>query len=258
MSTVHGKWQVEDIKQVIQCLDKKTGLNGAALPIYLNKSLGEGMTIGVFRRQFCLNRLWRSFSFSLKYFNSDTFGDHAVVDVIRRCYSSFVVDELGLKAAFEEDDDHGLAWKTVCGLLNASQERSYYRWRYKGTPENELRRMMECEDIPPIDILEQLTRWGNNLPSLKQRKYFEKELIKKYTKVRVFSVNDRVTHNKYGEGRVLDTMPDVHKQRLFVLFDSGETRIVQNRQVYKIVNGKTMKPVGKTKPHYTPEDISID
>ena len=78
-------------------------------------------------------------------------------------------------------------------------------------------------------------------------KYYKKELVKKYSRVRVFSVNDRVNHSKFGQGLVLDTMPDINKQRLLVKFDSGEIRVVQNRQVYKVVNGHVKKPVSKAR-----------
>lgn len=43
------------------------------------------------------------------------------------------------------------------------------------------------EDIQPVDILEQVDRWGLTLPSLNRRRYLEKALIKIYTKLRVFS-----------------------------------------------------------------------
>lgn len=43
------------------------------------------------------------------------------------------------------------------------------------------------EDIQPVDILEQVDRWELTLPSLNRRRYLEKALIKKYTKLRVFS-----------------------------------------------------------------------
>ena len=75
----------------------------------------------------------------------------------------------------------------------------------------------------------------------------EKELVKKYSKVRVFAVNDRVVHNKFGHGVVLDTMPMTNKQLLYVKFESCEPRIVQNRQVYKMVNGQVKKPTAKVR-----------
>lgn len=93
----------------------------------------------------------------------------------------------------------------------------------------------------------QINRWGLQLPSMNRRKYLEKELIKKYSKVRVFSVHDSVIHNKYGRGVVLDTFPSINKQLLYVKFKSGACRIVQNRQVYKVVNGEIKKPVPKAR-----------
>ena len=75
----------------------------------------------------------------------------------------------------------------------------------------------------------------------------EKALVKKYTKARIFTVNDRIVHNKFGCGVVLDTMPMVNKQLLYVKFDDCEPRIVQNRQVYKMINGQVKKPTAKVR-----------
>lgn len=75
----------------------------------------------------------------------------------------------------------------------------------------------------------------------------EKALVKKYMKVRIFAVDDRIVHNKFGCGVVLDTMPTTNKQLLYVKFDGCEPRIVQNRQVYKIINGQVKKPTAKVR-----------
>lgn len=93
--------------------------------------------------------------------------------------------------------------------------------------------------------MEQIDRWGLHIPSVIRRRPSEKELVKKYTKNRVFSVDDRVVHNKYGQGTVLDTFPLVNKQLLYISFDKCDLRIVQNRQVYKLVNGEIKKPISK-------------
>ena len=131
--------------------------------------------------------------------------------------------------------------------MDTDQDGYYRWWRFRSTTEERLRKAIMSEDILSVDIVEQLEHWGNDLPSLRTRKYYEKELVKKCSRVRVFSVNDRVNHNKFGQGLVLDTMPDINKQRLLVKFDSGEIRFVQNRQVYKVVNGHVKKPVSKVR-----------
>lgn len=86
---------------------------------------------------------------------------------------------------------------------------------------------------------------GLTLPSLNRRRYLEKALIKKYTKLRVLVEGDYVFHDKFGYGKVLDTLPAVNKQFLYMQFEQGETRIVQNRKVYKVVNGEVKKPMSK-------------
>lgn len=247
MSVIHGKWSVDDIREVIRSLDERTGLNGAALPIYLCKSLGDGSTLGSYSSGVGNDKHWRCFSFSLAYFNDDKFEDMAAIDTIRHEFCHFVVDELDLKEVFNDNDSHGTAWKTICGLLNTDQDGHYRYWRFRATTEKGLLNAIESKDIPYVNVAEQLKRWGNNLPSLRMRKYFEKELIKKYMRIRVFSVDDCVEHGKFGRGVVLDTMPDINKQRLLVRFDNGESRFVQNRQVYKIVNGHVKKPVSKAR-----------
>ena len=80
-----------------------------------------------------------------------------------------------------------------------------------------------------------------------KRRSLERELIKKYSKLRVFTVNDNVVHEKYGRGKVLDTMPATNKQFLYVQFENGDSRVVQNRQVYKLVNGQVKKPMSKAR-----------
>lgn len=95
MSTLHGKWSVEDVRKVMQSLDAKTGMTGASLPIYLHKSLVNGSTLGTYRPS--NDDRWRSFSFSLVYFNDDKFKDLAAIDVIRHEYCHYLVDALGLK-----------------------------------------------------------------------------------------------------------------------------------------------------------------
>lgn len=247
MSVIHGKWSVEDIRKVIRNLDEKTGLHGADLRIYLGKRLENGSVLGTYFRGYGDSRMYRSFSFSQAYFDNNEFKDLAVIDVVTHEYAHFVVDELDLKAVFQDDDAHGIAWKTVCGLLNCCQEQYYCSRNFRLTTEAGLRRAIACENIPSADISEQLGRWGKDLPSLATRERYERELIRKYSKVRVFAVNDRVHHSKFGQGLVLDTMPDLNKQRLFVRFDNGETRFVQNRQVYKVVNGQIKKPRSKAR-----------
>lgn len=243
MSIIHGKWTIDDIRNVIHSLDEKTGMNGAALPIFICKSLGNGNTLGTYRCSHRKENRWRSFYFSQAYFNDASFKDLAVIDVIRHEYCHYLVDALNLEEIYEDQNAHGIAWKTVCGLLNTDQQGTYSPWRFNLTTEENLLNVSRSKDIPQIDILAQIKRWGCELPSISTRKYLEKELVKKYTKVRVFAVNDQIIHEKFGTGTVLDTMPAANKQFLYVQFKNGESRIVQNRQVYKLINGQVRKPV---------------
>lgn len=244
MSKLYGKWNVEDIRGVIRNLDKKTGMDGASIHIYLNKTLNDGSTLGQYHPG--SNNLCRSFSFSLKYFNDKNFNDLGAIDVIKHEYCHYIVDALCLEKLFHEKATHGRAWKTVCGLLNTDQDSSYCAWHFPKPTEDSFTRAYMSEDIKPVDILTQIDRWGLSLPSLQRRRYLEKALIKKYTRLRVFSDGDSVVHSAFGFGMVLDTLPCVNKQYLFVEFEKGETRIVQNRYVYKVVNGEIKKPVSKS------------
>ena len=245
MSTLHGKWSVEDVRKVIHSLDEKTGMNGASIRISLCRTLGDGSTLGTYHPS--NDHGWRSFSFSLAYFNDINFKDLAAIDVIRHEYCHYLVDALDLKSVFDDEDDHGVAWKTVCGLLNTDQHGTYRAWFFRQATNESLQNAFMSADIPSVDILEQIKRWGLQLPSMSRRMYLEKELIKKYTKVRVFSVNDGVLHNKYGRGTVVDTLPCINKQLLYVEFEDKERRVVQNRQVYKVINGEVKKPASKAR-----------
>lgn len=240
MSTLHGKWSVEDIRKVIQSLDKKTGMNGASIHISLCKTLGNGSTLGTYRPSD--NHSWRSFCFSLAYFNDSNFKDLAAIDVIRHEYCHYLVDALNLNAIFDDRDDHGVAWKTVCGLLNTDQYGTYRAWIFCLATDKTLQNAFMSDDIPRVDILDQINRWGLQLPSIKRRNYLEKALIKKFTKLRVFSVDDQIVHGRFGKGVVVDTMPYGNKQMLYVMFEDNIPRFVQNRQVYKVINGQIKKP----------------
>lgn len=111
MSKLYGKWSVEDIREVIRSLDARTGMDGASISIHLSKSLGDGSTLGTYRPS--KDNCWRAFSFSLKYFNDSNFNDLAAIDVIRHEYCHYLVDALGLKELFNDENDHGIAWKTA-------------------------------------------------------------------------------------------------------------------------------------------------
>ena len=243
MSSLYGKWNVEDVRDVIHGLDEKTGMDGASISIFMSKKLGDGSTLGSYHPS--KDHKWRGFSFSLSYFDDSSFKDLAAIDVIRHEYCHYLVDALGLKDVFDDDSDHGIAWKTVCGLLNTIQRGTYSDWDFCKATEESFMNAYMSEDIRQVDIMEQINRWGTHLPSIRRRRYLEKELIKKYTKLRVFKNEDRVIHEKYGQGTVIDTLPSVNKQFLYVEFDNGVTQIVQNRKVYKLVNGKVKKPVSR-------------
>ena len=184
MSKIYGKWSVEDVREVILGLDARTGMNGASISIHLSKSLGNGSTLGTYRPS--KENCWRSFSFSLKYFNDSNFNDLAAIDVIRHEYCHYLVDALGLKELFNDENDHGIAWKTACGLLNTDQYGTYRAWYFPKATDDSFMNAYMSEDIKSVDILEQVDRWGLALPSLNRRRYLEKALIKKYTKLRVF------------------------------------------------------------------------
>ena len=229
MSKLYGKWSVEDIRDVIRGLDARTGMKGASIPIFLCKTLGDGSTLGSYSHG--ERSGWRFFSFSLKYFDDSNFNDLGAIDVIRHEYCHHLVDVLELNVLFNDEDDHGIAWKTICGLLNTDQHETYSAGYFPRVTDESFMEAYMSEDIQPVDILEQVNRWGLTLPSLKRRKYLEKTLIKKYSKLRVFSAGDYVFHEKFGYGEVLDTFPSINKQLLYVKFEQGENRIVQNRKV---------------------------
>ena len=107
MSKLYGKWSVEDVREVIRSLDERAGMNGASISIHLSKSLGDGSMLGTYRPS--KENCWRSFSFSLKYFNDSNFNDLAAIDVIRHEYCHYLVDVLGLKELFNDESDHGIA-----------------------------------------------------------------------------------------------------------------------------------------------------
>jgi hypothetical protein len=244
MSRLYGKWRVEDFREVIRGLDEKTGMNGASLSICAVKAMGKnGNTLGSYRPR--KDASWGYFSFSLMYFDDNKFDDLDAIDVIRHEYCHYLVDALGLNEVFHDQSVHGIAWKTACGLLNTDQSATYHGCFYPRATDDSFMNAYVSDDIQPVNILEQIDRWGLNLPSIKRRKRLEKSLIRKYTKLRVFKAGDSVFHDKLGYGKVLDTFPSDKKQLLYVEFEQGDVRIVQNRKVYKVINGDVKRPVSK-------------
>lgn len=99
-----------------------------------------------------------------------------------------------------------------------------------------------AKDIVKVDISESLSLWGLDVLPARRREALTKKLVKKYGKTRVFKIGDKVIHNKRGYGVVLDVRLEENKQRVYVHFDNDEKVIVQNRQLFKVVNGKIIKP----------------
>ncbi len=234
MSKMYGKWNSEDIRKVMVELDKKTGMNGADLDICVCESFRSPKALGTYTPK-QKNVSKGSFTFSPLYFNDPLFSDEAAVDVIRHEYCHFLVDALNLKEVYDDTEAHGIAWKTVCGLMNTDSIGYYKPYRFWNISEERFLHLLVADDIDPINIIEQIDRWGLNLPSMRKRSYMEKRLIKKFTKKGLFKVNDVIMHDTYGRGIVLDTMPDMNKQFLFVRFGDDETRIVQNRRVSRAI-----------------------
>lgn len=238
MSILREKWMIEDIKNIICHLDMKTGMNGVDIPVYFEKSMGNnGETLGSYRGGY-----FRSFSFSREYFDDPLFLDRAAIDVVRHEYCHYLVEALGLHELYEDDDPHGLAWKSACAFLNTDDTGTYCRYHFSRITKERMNALEVAADISKVDILELLERWGLDVLPSWQREALTQKLVKKYGKTRVFKIGDEVTHSKRGHGIVLDVRPEENKQRVYVHFDNGEKLIVQNRQLFKIVNGKIIKP----------------
>lgn len=238
MSVLREKWSVEDVKGIIRFLDLKVGMNGIDIPVYFQQSMGmNGEILGSYQ-----SGLLNAFTFSRQYFDDPLFPDMAAIDVVRHEYCHYLVDALKLNELYEDDDPHGMAWKSACSFLNTDDTGTYNRYHFCCITKEQMNELETAKDIVKVDIPESLAFWGLDVLPARRREALTKKLVKKYGKTRVFKIGDKVIHNKRGYGVVLDVRPEENKQRVYVHFDNDEKVIVQNRQLFKVVNGKIIKP----------------
>lgn len=253
MSYIFGKWASSDISSVIESLDKKTGLNANKIHVITLDRVGKySHDLGIYRT--FPETQGQFFIFSTGSFNGKDFSDRAVIDAVRHAYCHYVVDQLNLCEIYGDDGPHGKAWKTVCGLLNTDPTGVYNSWYFRRISENTFLNLAYSNDIPRTNIIEQIDRWGKELPPLIKRPVIERKIVKNYSRARLFKPNDTIIHEKYGKGTVIETFPTYKKQYLYVAFENGDTRKVQNCHSLKVVNDKIVVPA-KT---ITPERFSMD
>lgn len=107
-------WDEAAIRKEIRRLDKKTGLNGAALPIIFTNAWTQ---LGSFWRDDMGNA--KEFRFSKRYFHDPNFTVKEALDVIRHEYAHYMNLEI------YGNRGHGGTWKLCCKKVGANPFRLY-------------------------------------------------------------------------------------------------------------------------------------
>ena len=245
MSIIHGAWSEQDVRAVLDALDRKTGMDSSGFeiaPYYVYSK--EADVSCYFSRSFGSRSF---FEFSFLDADLEEKRDLMVIESIRYMYIRFLEEQL---QDFFSDYDNNVVHKTLCGILNVRDNRrdkkerhawDYGSWWDRDCSEETLRLVCRAGDVRRVNIKDHIARFGIDIPSVSEKHALEKKLVTKFSKARVFYLGETVSHKTFGEGLVIDTFPTHTKQLLCVRFADAE-RIVQNRDVYKVVCGEIRKP----------------
>lgn len=235
MSSITKEWDEIKIQWVIRNLDRKTGLNGAEIPIVLANHAGA---LGCY--QFVNGeKFWFKPSF---IYNSDT-PEAAVVDLIRHEYAHYYVHAAQLDKYIghsKRETSHGKDWKWACKMVGAIPERCYDPKSLKGInwTIEEAEAAYRATDVVSFDIIKFINKWGQ-VPVL------DKELAKKmlnrlkeHHPDAYYEVGDRIYHPQLGQGIVMETIPcNYWTQKIHVKFDDLTDRVFTAKAICKMVDG---------------------
>lgn len=161
MSSITKEWDENKIRMIIRNLDKKTGLNGAQIPIILGNHAGA---IGCYR-YFGEEQFW----FRPSFLNDDNTPEAAVIDVIRHEYAHYYVRVANLARYIghsRRETSHGKDWKWACKMVGAIPERCYDPESFadKNWSAEEAEAAYNAEDVVEFDILSFINIW-NRVPA---------------------------------------------------------------------------------------------
>ena len=235
MSTITRFWKEDKIRYIIRKLDEKTGLNGAALPIVLNRTKCR---LGCYRYGTELEQ----FRFSLAFMNNPATPEAAVVDLIRHEYAHYYARTAQLYRYFKTYSyrhGHGKDWQWACKLVKAVPSAYYEEKDFsdKNWSMQEAEDAYEAKDVPVFNILSYIKKWDQApVDPDSAAKYLA--CIKEHNPNAYYEAGDEVLHPKRGFGKVCDAVPFDHNiQRLYVRFEDSSEGIFSARDVCKMVDG---------------------
>lgn len=235
MSSITVEWTVDKIRWVIECLDRKTGLHGAQLPIILGNHAGA---IGCF--QFAEEA---KFYFRPSFLNNPDVKESAAIDLIRHEYAHYYVHAVKLERFIghsKRETSHGKDWKWACRMVGAIPSRCYDPddFRYKSWSAEEAEAAYNAADVVQFDILSFVTKW-NQVPILDEVNAAKMlaRIKEKYPDA-YYVVGDEVHHPVRGHGVVLETIPcNYWTQKMHIRFDDNGEGVYTAKPLRKIVNG---------------------
>jgi hypothetical protein len=257
-------WTEDKFREAIKNLDKKTGLNGAALKIIIGRGkrvLGSYNTKGVFR-------------FSSDFFNSPDFLDAAKIDIIRHEYAHYYDDVVNLSFWITPVHSiHGNDFKYACLMVGADPLRVYNhtdtdRQANRDFDERDIKAAINADDVLELDIMAYIRkngappktppppgtaipnsgedisvsswlsddykkRWGHDALPDRIMKQCDDRLKAKLSPDRYFSAGDRVELKGLGLGTILETDPFFTTQYACIVFDSGRILILDCDRISK-------------------------
>ncbi len=128
-------WNEERIREEIAKLDKKTGLQGAKLPITFGNSK---YVVGSYYTQ--KNRP-KKFQFSNYFFQNPEFPHEEAVDTIRHEYAHYMDSVIFGKSG------HGKTWKQCCFYIDCSAGKYYSDVKEKYYAFKQEKEKAECEKV---------------------------------------------------------------------------------------------------------------
>ena len=237
MSTFTKKWSEDKIRTIIHRLDKKTGLNGASLPISFSS---YGWFLGQYRYVEP-----KAFSFNRKFFDDPCTTEAEVIDVIRHEYAHYYVDVANLDRYIghsKRETSHGADWKWTCKMIGADPTRCHNAALFSNIKWSAVDALnaYNANDVIEFDILSFIKKW-HRAPLDTETMAAMSAKIKARDPDAFCSIGDEVLHPKRGFGFVKDTMPqDYWTQDLYIQFEDHTEDVFNAKDVYKVVEGKAV------------------
>lgn len=182
-------WNEQTIREELARLDKKTGLEGAKLPI---KYVECGNFLGCFRGNAKTDRCY--FEFHLGYFHDPDFSYEEAVNVIRHEYAHYMdwmyygIMPFG-RRIYGKYDCHGETWKMCCAEIGARPVK-YYDSRI-----NDYYNKKHQEEDRGNAVLD------------------------------TYHLDDRIIHPKWGEGIIVEIIGDSIDRKVIIQFTEESKKL---------------------------------